>query len=117
MIIRPAMTMSFPVALKRKVRMGAADRAAQKEKHPNALWLSAHTLEDTSALFNTIITSFGAMMVEGMLVVPNSNDPLSARYMKARGSCRRSTTKLDARCMCVACRARSHDCGGVSRRI
>ena len=46
------------------------------EKHPDAILLSAHANKDVSALRDTIIAFFEAMMVEDMLVVPYAKQAL-----------------------------------------
>ena len=57
-------------------RLDAAGRAALMDKHPDALLLSAHAPEDVTALRDTIIAFFDAMMVEDVLVVPYAKQSL-----------------------------------------
>jgi GTPase len=72
-------------------RVDTAGRAALMEQHPDAILLSAHELEDVSALRDTIIAFFEAEMVEHVLVLPYAKQGL--RCMKARGSCPRNMTR------------------------
>jgi GTPase len=57
-------------------RVDAAGRAALREKHPEAIMLSAHAPEDVSALRDTIIAFFEAAMVEDVLVLPYTKQGL-----------------------------------------
>ena len=57
-------------------RVDAAGRAALREKHPDAILLSAHAPEDVSALRDTIIAFFEAAMVEDVLVLPYAKQGL-----------------------------------------
>ena len=54
----------------------AAGRAALREKHPDAILLSAHAPEDVSALRDTIVAFFEAAMVEDVLVLPYAKQGL-----------------------------------------
>ena len=66
-------------------RVDAAGRAALREKHPDAILLSAHAPEDVSALRDTIIAFFEAMMVEDVLVLPYAKQGLIGEvYESAR---------------------------------
>src|SRR5271166_879912 len=51
-------------------RVGEADRAALRAKHPDAILRSAKSPEDVAALRETIIAFFEAAMVEDQLVLP-----------------------------------------------
>jgi GTPase len=51
-------------------RVSEAERAALREKHPDAILLSAKSSEDVAALRQTIIGFFEASMVEDRLVLP-----------------------------------------------
>jgi GTPase len=51
-------------------RVSEADRAALREKHPNAILLSANSPEDVAALHQSIIAFFETAMVEDQLVLP-----------------------------------------------
>jgi len=57
-------------------RVNEADRAALRAKHPDAILLSAKSLEDVAALRETIITFFEAAMVEDQLVLPYAKQGL-----------------------------------------
>jgi GTP-binding protein HflX len=57
-------------------RVDTAGRSALREKHPDAIMLSAHAPEDVSALRNTIIAFFEAAMVEDVLVLPYAKQGL-----------------------------------------
>lgn len=66
-------------------RVDAAGRAALMEKHPDAIFLSAHAPEDVSALRDTIIAFFEAAMVEDVLVLPYAKQGLIGEvYESAR---------------------------------
>jgi GTP-binding protein HflX len=66
-------------------RVDAAARAALKEKHPDAILLSAHAPEDVSALRDTIIGYFEAAMVDDVLVLPYAKQGLIGEvYENAR---------------------------------
>ena len=66
-------------------RVDAAGRSALMEKHPDAILLSAHAPEDVSALRDTIIGFFEAMMVEDVLVLPYAKQGLIGEvYESAR---------------------------------
>jgi len=66
-------------------RVGAADRAALRARHPDAILLSAKSLEDVAALRETIIASFEAAMVDDQLVLPYAKQGmLSDIYENAR---------------------------------
>jgi GTP-binding protein HflX len=83
-------------------RVGEADRAALRAKHPDAILLSAKSPEDVAALRETIIAFFEATMVEDQLVLPyakqgllgevyenvrvlSENHDTTGRIMKVRG--------------------------------
>jgi GTP-binding protein HflX len=51
-------------------RVDDAARAALREKHPDAIMLSAHAPDDVAALHDTIVAFFEAAMVEDTLVLP-----------------------------------------------
>src|SRR5258705_236962 len=51
-------------------RVGEADRAALRAKHPDAILLSANSPQDAATLRETIIGFFEAAMVEDELVLP-----------------------------------------------
>jgi GTP-binding protein HflX len=57
-------------------RVSEADRAALREKHPDAILLSAKLPEDVAALRETIIGFFEASMVEDHLVLPYAKQGL-----------------------------------------
>ena len=57
-------------------RVDAAGRAALREKHPDAIMLSAHAPADVSALRDTIIAFFEAAMVDDVLVLPYATQGL-----------------------------------------
>jgi GTPase len=66
-------------------RVSEADRAALREKHPDAILLSAKSPEDIAALRETIIGFFEASMVEDQLVLPYAKQGLlSEVYEHAR---------------------------------
>jgi GTPase len=66
-------------------RVSEADRAALREKHPDAILLSAKSPEDVAALRETIIGFFEASMVEDQLVLPYAKQGLlSEVYEHAR---------------------------------
>ena len=66
-------------------RVSEADRAALREKHPDAILLSANSPEDVAALRETIIAFFEAAMVEDQLVLPYAKQGLlSDVYANAR---------------------------------
>jgi GTPase len=66
-------------------RIGEADRAALRAKHPDAILLSATSREDVAALRETIIGFFEAAMVDDELVLPYAKQGLlSAVYENAR---------------------------------
>jgi GTPase len=50
--------------------VGEADRAALREKHPEAIQLSAESPDDVAVLRQTIIAFFEAAMVDDQLVLP-----------------------------------------------
>lgn len=65
-------------------RVSEADRAALRARHPDAILLSARSLEDVAALREMIIESFEAAMVEDQLVLPYAKQGLlSAVYENA----------------------------------
>jgi GTPase len=57
-------------------RVSETDRAALREKHPDAILLSAQSPEDVTALRQTIIAFFEAAMVEERLVLPYAKQAL-----------------------------------------
>ncbi len=57
-------------------RVGEADRAALREKHPDAILLSAKSAEDVATLRETIIAFFEAAMVDDQLVLPYAKQGL-----------------------------------------
>jgi GTP-binding protein HflX len=66
-------------------RVSEADRASLREKHPDAILLSAKSPEDVAALRETIIAFFEASMVEDQLVLPYAKQGLlSEVYEHAR---------------------------------
>jgi GTP-binding protein HflX len=66
-------------------RVSEADRAALREKHPDAILLSAKSPADVAALRETIIAFFEASMVEDELVLPYAKQGmLSDVYENAR---------------------------------
>jgi GTP-binding protein HflX len=66
-------------------RVNEADRATLRAKHPDAILLSAKSLEDVAALRETIIAFFEAAMVEDQLVLPYAKQGLlSDVYENAR---------------------------------
>jgi GTPase len=66
-------------------RVSEADRAALREKHPDAILLSAKSPEDVASLRETIIGFFEASMVEDQLVLPYAKQGLlSEVYEHAR---------------------------------
>jgi GTP-binding protein HflX len=64
------------LVLNKMDRVDAAGRAALREKHPDAIMLSAHSAEDVSGLRDTIIAFFEAAMVEDVLVLPYAKQGL-----------------------------------------
>lgn len=66
-------------------RVSETDRAALREKHPDAILLSAKSPEDVAALRETIIAFFEAAMVDDRLVLPYAKQGLlSDVYENAR---------------------------------
>jgi GTPase len=66
-------------------RMSEAERAALREKHPDAILLSAKSAEDVAALRETMIAFFETAMVEDQLVLPYAKQGmLSDVYENAR---------------------------------
>jgi GTP-binding protein HflX len=66
-------------------RVSEADRATLREKHPDAILLSAKSPEDIAVLRETIIGFFEASMVEDQLVLPYAKQGLlSEVYEHAR---------------------------------
>ena len=66
-------------------RVSEAERAALREKHPEAILLSAKSPEDVAALRETIIAFFETAMVEDQLVLPYAKQGmLSDVYENAR---------------------------------
>ncbi|WP_027281962.1 GTPase HflX [Roseomonas gilardii] len=73
------------LVLNKMDRVDGAGRAALREKHPDAILLSAHAPEDVSALRDTIISFFEAEMVEDVLVLPYAKQGLIGEvYESAR---------------------------------
>ncbi len=64
------------LVLNKMDRVDAAGRAELREKHPDAIMLSAHAPEDVAALRETIIAFFEASMVEEVLVLPYAKQGL-----------------------------------------
>jgi GTP-binding protein HflX len=66
-------------------RVSEEDRAALREKHPDAILLSSQSPQDVTALRETIITFFEAAMVDEQLVLPYTKQGLlSDVYENAR---------------------------------
>jgi GTPase len=66
-------------------RVGEADRAVLRAKHPDAVLLSAKSPEDVAALRETLIEFFEASMVEDELVLPYAKQSLLGEiYENAR---------------------------------
>src|SRR5260370_15546035 len=57
-------------------RVSEADRAALRAKHPDAILLSAKSLEDVATLRETIITFFEAAMVDYQIALPYAKQGL-----------------------------------------
>jgi GTPase len=57
-------------------RVSETDRAALREKHPDAIQLSAESPDDVASLRETIIAFFEAAMVDDQLVVPYAKQGL-----------------------------------------
>jgi GTP-binding protein HflX len=57
-------------------RVSETDRAALREKHPDAILLSAESPDDVAALRETIIAFFEAAMVDDQLVLPYAKQGL-----------------------------------------
>jgi GTP-binding protein HflX len=57
-------------------RVSEADRAALREKHPDAILLSAESSDDVTALRERIIAFFEAAMVDDQLVLPYAKQGL-----------------------------------------
>jgi GTP-binding protein HflX len=73
------------LVLNKMDRVDEAGRAALREKHPDAIMLSAHSAEDVSALRDTIIAFFEAAMVDDVLVLPYAKQGLIGEvYESAR---------------------------------
>ena len=73
------------LVLNKMDRVDAARRAALVEKHPDAIPLSAHSVEDVSALRETIVAFFEESMVEDVLVLPYAKQGLIGEvYESAR---------------------------------
>ena len=65
--------------------MDEVGRAALRDKHPDAILLSAHAPAEVSALRDTIIAFFEAGMVEDVLVLPYAKQGLIGEvYESAR---------------------------------
>jgi GTP-binding protein HflX len=69
-------TVPSRLILNKMDRVDEAERAALLEKHPDAILLSAHAPEDVTALRETIIAFFEAMMVEDELILPYAKQGL-----------------------------------------
>jgi GTP-binding protein HflX len=66
-------------------RLSEADRVALRDKHPDAMQLSARSPEDVAALRERIIAFFEAAMVDEQLVLPYGKQGLlSSVYENAR---------------------------------
>jgi GTP-binding protein HflX len=66
-------------------RVTEADRAALREKHPDAILVSAKSPQDVATLRETIVAFFEASMVEDELVLPYSKQSLLGEvYENAR---------------------------------
>jgi GTP-binding protein HflX len=66
-------------------RVAEADRAALREKHPDAIVVSAKSPEDVAALRETLIAFFEGSMVEDELVLPYAKQSLLGEiYENAR---------------------------------
>ena len=66
-------------------RVGEADRAALRAKHPEAILVSAKSPEDVAALRETLIAFFEASMVDDELVLPYAKQSLLGEiYENAR---------------------------------
>jgi GTP-binding protein HflX len=73
------------LVLNKMDRVDEAGRAALREKHPDAIMLSAHSASDVSALRDTIIAFFEAAMVDDVLVLPYAKQGLIGEvYESAR---------------------------------
>jgi GTP-binding protein HflX len=59
-------------------RVSAADRAALRAKHPDAILLSAKSPEEVAALRETVIAFFEAAMVDEQIVLPYAKQGLLA---------------------------------------
>jgi GTP-binding protein HflX len=66
-------------------RVPEADRAALREKHPDAILVSAKSAQDVANLRETLIAFFEASMVEEELVLPYAKQSLLGEiYENAR---------------------------------
>jgi GTP-binding protein HflX len=73
------------LVLNKMDRVDDAGRVALREKHPDAIMLSAHSAADVSALRDTIIAFFEAAMVDDVLVLPYAKQGLIGEvYESAR---------------------------------
>ncbi|WP_197535943.1 GTPase HflX [Gluconacetobacter diazotrophicus] len=73
------------LVLNKMDRLDPAARAALRDKHPDAIMLSAHAPGDVSALRDTLIAFFEAEMVEDTLVLPYAKQGLIGEiYESAR---------------------------------
>ena len=78
-------TVPSRLILNKMDRVDAASRAALQDKHPDAIMLSAHAPEDVSALRETIVAFFEAMMIEDELILPYAKQGLIGEvYESAR---------------------------------
>ena len=66
-------------------RLSAEDRASLSLRYPDAIFLSAHSPDDISALRDTLIAFFDASMVEAEIVIPfDRQSRISEIYENAR---------------------------------
>ena len=78
-------TVPSRLILNKMDRVDEAGRAALMDKHPDAILLSAHAPEDVSALRETIVAFFEAMMTEDELILPYAKQGLIGEvYESAR---------------------------------
>ena len=78
-------TVPSRLILNKMDRVDEAGRAALMDKHPDAILLSAHAPEDVSALRDTIVAFFEAMMTEDELILPYAKQGLIGEvYESAR---------------------------------
>ncbi len=78
-------TVPSRLVLNKMDRVDADARAALREKHPDAIMLSAHAPEDVAALRETIVAFFETTMVDDELVLPyNKQGTIGDIYESAR---------------------------------